>query len=105
MLHCLYPREERGWEGLDTILSKLAEVSISTREKRLTFTLAVKKQRGNQRLLSTARRWLPKLLPRFNELGLLHVHYTRGGRCGAVDDSSLCHDKPGCLAEDFNDSC
>lgn len=34
-------REERGWEGLDTILSELAEVSISKRGKRLTFTLVV----------------------------------------------------------------
>jgi len=62
------------------------------------------KHSRNQGLLSTVRRWLPKLLPRFNELGLLHVHYTRDGRCRAVDDSCLCHDKPGCLAEDFKDS-
>ena len=77
-------RKERGWERLDTILSKLAQASISMRERRLTFTLVFMKQRGNERLLSTVRKWLPKLLPRFNELGLLHVHSTRSGRCQAV---------------------
>jgi len=76
--------EERGWEGLDTVLSKLAEASISMRDKRLAFTLVIMKQRGNERLLSTARKWLPEVLPRFNELGLLHVHYTRSGRCARL---------------------
>jgi len=75
------------------------------REKRLAFTLVVMKQRGNQGLLSTVRSWLPKILPRFNELGLLHVHYTRGAHCGVVDDSCLCDDEPDCLAEDFEDNC
>jgi len=69
------------WEGLDTVLSRLAEVS-SIGGKRLTFVLVVLEWGGdeNSELVPTARKWLPKLLPRFNELGLLHVHYGRGSR-------------------------
>jgi len=91
------------WEGLDTLLTKLAKVSISTREKRLSFTLVVMGWCNNKKLMPTMRKWLPKLLPRFNELGLLHVHYDRGRHCRAVDDSCLRHDKPECLREDFHD--
>jgi len=93
------------WEGLDAILSKLAKASISRREKRLTFTLMVMEWSGNKKLMPVVKKWLPKLLPRFNGLGLLHVHYARGGHCRAVDDSCLCQDKPGCLTEDSKDSC
>jgi hypothetical protein len=90
---------EEDWEGLDTVLSELAEASISTREKRLTFTLVVVKCHNNERFMPAVRKWLPKLLPRFSELGLLHVHYMRGGCCRAVDDGCLHHDKPDCLRE------
>ena len=96
--------KNRGWERLDTILSKLAEASIGTGEKRLTFTLMVMEWHGNKKLMPVARKWMPKLLPRFNGLGLLHVHYMRDGHCRAVDDTCLRHDKPDCLAEDFKDS-
>ena len=89
--------EKVDWEGLDTILSKLAEVSIGVRDKRLTFILVVLDFPGNNEVMSTMRKWLPKLLPCFNELGLLHVHRGRGSRCRAVDDSCLSQDKPGCL--------
>ena len=86
------------WEGLDTVLSKLAEASIGVRDKRLTFILVVLEFPGNKEVMSTMKKWLPKLLPCFNELGLLHVHRGRGSRCRAVDDSCLSHDKPSCLA-------
>ena len=95
--------KKESWDRLDTILSKLAEASISMREKRLTFTLMVMEWSGNKKLMPVARVWLPKLLPRFNGLGLLHVHYVRGSHCRAVDDSCLLHDKPGCLTEGFKD--
>ena len=97
--------KERGWEGLDTILSRLADASIRTRERRLTFTLVVMEWSGNKKLMPTVRKWLPKLLPRFNESGLLHVHYMRDGQCRAIDDGCLHNEKPGCLAENFKDYC
>lgn len=95
---------KKDWEGLDAVLAKLAKASISLRKKKLTFTLVVLRWGGdNKKLMPTARKWLPKLLPRFNELGLLHVHYGGGRDCRAVDDSCLRHDKPECLREDFHD--
>ena len=83
------------WEELDTVLSKLAKASSSARGKRLTFILVVLKYKE---LISTMRKWLPKLLPRFNEVGLLHVHYGRGSCCQATDDTDGClsHDRPDC---------
>ena len=98
------PHRKDRWEGLDAVLSDLAKASIGTRGKRLTFTLVVLQYGKNHKLMPTVRKWLPKLLPRFNELGLLHVHYMRGSHCRAVDDSCLRHDKPGCLEDDFKDS-
>ena len=97
--------DKEDWEGLDTLLTKLAKASISTREKRLTFTLVVLGWNDTKKLMSMVRKWLPKLLPRFNELGLLHVHHDRGRRCRTIDDSCLRHDKPECLREDFHDGC
>lgn len=98
------PNRKERWEGLDAVLSDLAKASISGRNKRLTFTLVVLQRGDNHKLMPVVRKWLPKLLPRFNKLGLLHAHYTRDSHCRAVDDSCLRHDKPGCLAEDFKDS-
>lgn len=93
------------WEGFDKILFKLANASTSTRGKRLTFVLVVVQFWETKNLMQTVRKWLPKLLPCFNELGLLHVHHQRGGLCRTVDDSHLSHDKPDCLKEDFQDGC
>jgi hypothetical protein len=62
------------WKGLDALLSTLAKSSISTRRRRLEFILVVLEGYRGNNLLSTTRKWLPKLLPRFSELGLLHVH-------------------------------
>ena len=91
-------RKER-WKELDAVLSGLAEASLHTGDKRLTFTLVVLRRGDNHMLMPVVRKWLPKLLPRFNELGLLHVYYTRSApRCRAVDDC-LRADKPDCLAE------
>lgn len=89
--------EKVDWQELDVVLSKLAKVSVSLRGKRLTFVLMVFGWHMNKELMPTLRKWLPALLPAFSELGLLHVHYVRDGRCWAVDDSSSCHDKPDCL--------
>ena len=85
------------WGGLDDVLSKLAKVSLYTREKRLMFVLVDLERRGNNKLTPTGGKWLPELLPRFNELGLLHVHYERDSYCRVVDDSPLSNDQPDCL--------
>ena len=95
---------KKGWERLDAVLSDLAEASTRPRDKRLTFTLVVLRRGNNRELMQIVRKWLPKLLPRFNELGLLHVHYVRGSRCRTVDDGRLSHEKPDCLVEGFKDS-
>jgi len=88
--------EKVNWEGLDTVLSKLAKASISMRGKQLSFILVVSQWRDKE-LVPAIRKWLPELLPRFNKLGSLHVHCVRGNRCQAVDDRCLYHDKPDCL--------
>jgi hypothetical protein len=85
------------WKGLDALLSTLAKSSISARRRRLAFILVVLDWHRNSTLRSTTRKWLPKLLPRFSELGLLHVHSGLKSPCVVVDDSSLCNDKPECL--------
>ena len=64
---------KKDWEGFDTVLSKLANASSDTRGERLTFTLVVTRWCDNGNLIPTVREWLPKQLPRFNGLGLLHV--------------------------------
>ena len=101
------PDRGENWEGLDSVLSKLANASTSTERKGLTFILVVMEwcetKELMSELMSTVRKWLPELLPRFNELGLLHVHYVRGGPCRAVD-GCLPRDKPGCLGEDVEDN-
>ena len=96
-------RKKQSRGGLDTILSGLAKASISMRGKRLAFTLVVLECDNNRELMPTVRKWLLKLLPCFKEFGLLHVHYLRGSQCRPADNSCLCYDKPGCLAEDFED--
>jgi hypothetical protein len=80
------------WEGLDTILSKLVRATIAKGEERLTFTLVATRWDNNKKLMPTIRKLLPKLLPRFNGLGSLHVHYGRGSRC-----------QPGCPRHDEPD--
>jgi hypothetical protein len=80
------------WEGLDTILSKLVRATIGKGEERLTFTLVATRWDNNKKLMPMTRKLLPKLLPRFNGLGSLHVHYGRGSRC-----------QPGCPRHDEPD--
>jgi hypothetical protein len=85
------------WQELDDLLWKLAKASINMRGKRLTFIWVTLEWHNNEEIMSAIRKWLPKLLPRFSGLGLLHVHYKRGSRCRALDDGISRHDKPDCL--------
>jgi hypothetical protein len=84
---------EKDWKGLDAVLSQLAKASISERGERLTFTLVVVGWLNNYELMSTVRKWLPGLLPRFNELGSLHVHYGRDCHCRGVNGNCLPQDE------------
>lgn len=68
------------WKELDDILSTLAKASVDLRGSRLAFALVLLKSREDGRLVSVARRRLLKLLPRFDELGSLHVYYGWGNR-------------------------
>lgn len=90
--------ERVNWREFDVVLAKLAKASIRMRGKRLTFVLVALKTRENEELMLTIRTRLPELLPRFNDLGLLHVHHRPDTPCRAVDDSPTCFDKPDCLA-------
>jgi hypothetical protein len=85
--------DEGDWEGLDAVLSGLAKAAIRKGEEKLTFTLVVMKWDDDEKLMPMVRKWLPKLLPRFNELGLLHIHYGRGGRCRGVNGRCLPQDE------------
>jgi hypothetical protein len=62
------------WMGLDEVLSELAKSSIKVTGKPLTFTLVSTWWRGNEKRMHGVKKWLPRMLPRFRELGLLHVH-------------------------------
>ena len=62
---------DEDWERFDTVLSKLTVASINARGKRLTSILVVV---DNKKFVPAVRKWLPRLLPRFNGLGMLHVH-------------------------------
>lgn len=77
--------EVNHWRGLDAVLSKLAKAPISMRGERLLFSLVVLEGPNDGKLVSMVRKWLPKLLPQFSELGLLHVHYGQGSRGRAID--------------------
>jgi hypothetical protein len=83
---------EEDWEGLDAVLSKLAKATINMGEEKLTFTLVVAGWDSDSKFMPMVGKWLPKLLPRFNGLGLLHVHSGRGSSC-----------QPGCPRHDEPD--
>jgi hypothetical protein len=87
--------DEEVWEGLDSVLSKLAKATISKGKKRLTFILEVMRSwcGVDEHLTRKVRKQLPQVVPHFNELGLLHVHYGRRSHCRV--DGGCLHDKPG----------
>jgi hypothetical protein len=76
------------WKNLDTTLSKHATASINITGRRLMFSFVPSEVHG-EKCLVFAREWLPKLLPRFHELGSLRVH--RGGIHHEVSYTCRCH--------------
>ena len=64
----------RAWGNLDTVLSELAKVVTERRGKRLTFVLA-STGKHEEGCISFGRKRLPDMLPRFCELGSLHLDY------------------------------
>jgi len=65
----------RAWGNLDVVLSDLANVVTERRRgEGLTFVFA-STGKHEEGCISFARKWLPDMLPRFRELGLLHLDY------------------------------
>lgn len=91
----------QAWGILDILLSELAKVTIGRRGKRLAFFL-VSSGLHKERCISFGRKWLPKLLPRFHELGSLRVDCERD-RLKPPVYGCCCHHGLTCMGEDFDD--
>lgn len=70
------------WNDLDSTLAMLAHRSRSARGKNLVFVMEVTCMNGT---VHRAKRWLPRLLPRFDEEGSLHVHDGEDDGCDRDD--------------------
>jgi len=86
-------REEcmNAWVDLDSSLSVLAWRSMDARGKKLVFVLEVT---CTDDTTHRAKKWLPRLLPKFNEEGSLHVHDGEDDGCDRddydVEDKKAC---------------
>lgn len=99
---CKGSRIERAqaWGNLDNILSELAGVAMSMGGKRLTFAFVC--TRGHEKCISVGMKWLPELLPRFYELGLLCLDHGRGRLKIVADYGCSCSHIPICIEEGHN---
>jgi len=70
------------WKDLDSTLAKLAWRSVSARNKNLVFVMEVT---CTDDAIHRAKKWLPRLLPRFDEEGSLHVHDGEDDGCDFDD--------------------
>ena len=89
------------WGNLDTTLSGLAKVAMSSKEKRLTFLLVASTCNGE--CIPFGRRLLPELLPRFHGLGELRVEYERGLLKADGKGGCFCDHEPSFLEEGYGD--
>ena len=93
----------RVWGDLDIVLSELTKAAIGMRGKRLTFVL-VSTGGHKEGCISFGRKWLPKMLPHFHELGSLHVDCEKS-RVRLAPNDPRFHDRgPNCTEEDYNDT-
>jgi len=88
----------RAWGNLDVVLSDLAKVVTERRGKRLTFVLA-STGKHEEGCISFGRKWLPDMLPRFRELGSLHLDYGVNRLHPAPNGRSRPHG-PNCVKRD-----
>ena len=86
---------EDSWEDLDSTLSTLALRSMIGRGKKLVFVMEVT---CTDDAIRRAKKWLPSLLPRFDEEGSLHVHDGEDDNCN-LDDYGV-EDKMACMGRD-----
>lgn len=79
------------WNDLDSTLATLACRSMNARGEKLVFVLEVTRTDG---AIYRAKKWLPRLLPYFNEEGSLHVHDGEDDGCDLddydVEDETAC---------------
>ena len=79
------------WNDLDSTLATLACRSMKARGKKLVFVLEVTR---TDDAIHRAKKWLPRLLPWFNEEGSLHVHDGEDDGCDLddydVEDETAC---------------
>ncbi|KAF9648189.1 hypothetical protein BDM02DRAFT_3115829 [Thelephora ganbajun] len=79
------------WNNLDRTLATLAQRSTNARGKKLIFVLEVTCMDDT---IHRVKKWLPRLLPRFNEDGSLHVHDGEDDDCDFddydVEDGKAC---------------
>jgi hypothetical protein len=79
------------WKDLDSSLTTLARKSMNARGKKLVFVMEVT---CTDDAIHRAKKWLPRLLPRFNEEGSLHAHDGEDDDCDVdnydVEDGIAC---------------
>jgi hypothetical protein len=79
------------WKDLDSSLITLARRSMNARGKKLVFITEVM---CVDDAIHRAKKWLPRLLPRFDEEGSLHVHDGEDDDCDVddydVEDGMAC---------------
>ena len=80
------------WKDLDSTLAKLAWRSTNARKKKLVFVMEVT---CTDDAIHRAKKWLPRLLPRFDEEGSLHVH--DGEDDGCIFDDYDVEDEKACM--------
>jgi len=73
-------RKERAdsWRDFDSTLAALAWRPTNARNKKLVFVMEVT---CTDDTICRAKKWLPRLLPRFTEDGSLHVHHGEDDGC------------------------
>jgi len=80
------------WKDLDSTLATLAMRSVIARSKKLVFVMEVT---CTDDAIHRAKKWLPHLLPRFDEEGSLHVHAGEDDDCD-LDDYDV-EDRMACM--------
>jgi hypothetical protein len=92
-------RLTQAWKNLDAILSKLAEVTIGIRDKKLTLVLGTV---CDGMCIPFGKKWLPELLPRFHRSGELRVEYERCLLENCRNGGCFCDHEPACLGEEYD---
>lgn len=82
------------WKYLDSTLATLAVRLMNARGKELVFVMEVT---CTDDAIHRAKKWLPRLLPRFDGEGSLHVHHGEDDPCYVDDDDIDVEDGTACM--------